>query len=328
MVDDPKMTYLQQKAQEQLLFDDHIQNYLSLEECARIAGGFGCTDEFLANILERALEKDAGRSSKHHEALQKVMTAGFDAALRSNDYYTARQMLVVYAIVASGHFHGRFDHRHETGHDADEEASSSLEFSYLSYRVTEKPPLSPMTSLAADGKSNEGGSTELPPIDTWRLRNATNSQGILFVLGAAEILTAVKDGGAQRRIQESIAAVEEWVEYGEQSVAFRVASWSQQRATELDTNVALEGNSQFMAFVSNKAISNRKGFAKKLQQSLEAYTDLSCVKGIYDIVQSMHSPCLRLEILQYILGLDNRFSVDHIQHAVELAITCMVIGLS
>jgi hypothetical protein len=306
MVDDPKMTYLQQKAQEQLLFDDHIQNYLSLEECARIAGGFGSTDEFLASILERAREKDAGRSSKHHEALQKVMTAGLDAALRSNDYYTARQMLVVYAIVASGHFHDRFDHRHEAGHDADKEASSSLEFSYC---VTKKPPLPPTTSLAADGKSNYGGSTELPPIDTWRLRNATNSQGILFVLGAAEILTAVEDGGAQRRTQESIAAVEEWVEYGEQSVA-------------------LEGNSQFMAFISKKAISNRKGFAKKLQQSLEGYTDLSYVKGIYDIVQSMHSPCLRLEILQYILGLDNRFSVDHIRHAMELAITCMVIGSS
>jgi hypothetical protein len=325
MVDDPKMTYLQQKAQEQLLFDDHIQNYLSLEECARIAGGFGSTDEFLASILERAREKDAGRGSKHHEALQKVMTAGLDAALRSNDYYTARQMLVVYAIVASGHFHDRFDHRHEAGHDADKEASSSLEFSYC---VTKKPPLPPTTSLAADGKSNYGGSTELPPIDTWRLRNATNSQGILFVLGAAEILTAVKDGGAQRRTQESIAAVEEWVEYGEQSVAFRVASWSKQRATEFDTNIALEGNSQFMAFISKKAISNRKGFAKKLQQSLEGYTDLSYVKGIYDIVQSMHSPCLRLEILQYILGLDNRFSVDHIRHAMELAITCMVIGSS
>ena len=212
----------------------------------------------------------------------------------------------------------------------------SLEFSY---RVSESSAsaLSP-TSDHEEEKSNYAQS--LPrPLDTWRLRNATNSQGILFVLGAVEILSAVRNGNAQSRTAESIAAIEEWVQYGEESVSFRIASWSKLRATEHDTNVALEGSSQFMAFVSNKAITNRKGFAQKLKAALEVEggsdseresekSHLQYLKRIQEIVNSLHAPCLRLEILQYILGLDNRFSVDHIRHSMELAVTCTALGLS
>lgn len=64
----------------------------------------------------------------------------------------------------------------------------------------------------------------------------------------------------------------------------------------------------------------------------------------------MHSPCLRLELLQYILGLDNRYSgtnalplcacitiklihpsflsVAHVKRSVELAATCLNISES
>lgn len=306
-----KKKYLEQKGQEQLLFLDSSQDYLSLEESARIAGGFGATDDFVATILKRALDDADG------EGLQKVMTAGLNAALRADDYYTARQLLVVYSLVASGHDFEDFRDAtiRKGGSSEDGELPSSLEFTYHIKKTAK-----------CDGKKQDiHTSVKLPSIDTWRLRNATNSQGILIVLGAAKILKGVAE--SQERTHESIAAVQEWVEYGEQSVAFRIASWSKQRAIELDTNVALEGkNSQFMAFVSNKAIMNRKLFAMKLQESLNGSTDLEFCQGIHEIVQKLHAPCLRLEILQYILGLDNRFSVDHIQQAMELAITCMILG--
>ena len=42
----------------------------------------------------------------------------------------------------------------------------------------------------------------------------------------------------------------------------------------------------------------------------------------------MRSPCLRLELLQYILGLDNRYSVAHVQRSVELAATCLNMSAS
>lgn len=80
-----------------------------------------------------------------------------------------------------------------------------------------------------------------------------------------------------------------------------------------------------MAFVSNKAISNRKGFAQKLRKAIED-TDFESVHfldEIYGIVSQMHSPCLRLELLQYVLGLDNRYSVAHVARSVELAAQCL-----
>ena len=116
-----------------------------------------------------------------------------------------------------------------------------------------------------------------------------------------------------------------WIENGEQSVAFRVASWRDQRAAQGDLKIAMENDSNFMAFISNKAISNRKKFAQQLRDAA-AVTDfdsLSFLKAIHAVCAQMHSPCLRLELLQYILGLDNRYSVAHVTRSVELAATCL-----
>lgn len=80
-----------------------------------------------------------------------------------------------------------------------------------------------------------------------------------------------------------------------------------------------------MAFISNKAISNRKKFAQQLRDAA-AVTDfdsLQFLKAIHAVLAQMHSPCLRLELLQYILGLDNRYSVAHVTRSVELAATCL-----
>lgn len=119
-----------------------------------------------------------------------------------------------------------------------------------------------------------------------------------------------------------------WVEHGEQSIAFRLASWHDQRAAQGDLKIAVEHDSNMMAFVSNKAISNRRGFAKKLRATIDA-TDFESVRflrSIYDIVSQMHSPCLRLELLQYVLGMDNRYSVAHVARSIELAASCLSIS--
>ena len=87
----------------------------------------------------------------------------------------------------------------------------------------------------------------------------------------------------------------------------------------------MENDSNFMAFISNKAISNRKKFAAKLHDAMDVteFDNLNFLKSIRSICAQMHSPCLRLELLQYILGLDNRYSVAHVTRSVELAATCL-----
>lgn len=167
-----------------------------------------------------------------------------------------------------------------------------------------------------------------PPLDTDRLRSATNSDGLLAVLGAAQILKAMQDGGAKIRTKESWQAVEEWVELGERNFAFRLASWRDQRAAQDNLEIAVDQDSSFMAFVSNKAISNRKNFAIQLHQAVEQtdFNDMRFLMTIDEITNRMHSPCLRLELLQYVLGLDNRYSIEHVKRAIELAATCLNIS--
>ena len=167
-----------------------------------------------------------------------------------------------------------------------------------------------------------------PPLDTDRLRSATNSDGLLAVLGAAQVLKSMQDGGAEKRVEETVLAIEEWVEKGEQSVSFRLASWRDQRAAQGDLKIAMDNDSNFMTFISNKAIANRKKFAKQLRDAVTAtdFESLRFLQSLHALVASMHSPCLRLELLQYILGLDNRYSVAHVARSIELAATCMNIS--
>ena len=146
-----------------------------------------------------------------------------------------------------------------------------------------------------------------------------------LVLGAAQILRAMQDGGAKIRTKESWEAVEEWIEHGERNIAFRLASWRDQRAAQDDLEIAVDQDSSFMAFVSGKAISNRKKFAIQLHEAVEQtdFNDMRFLLAIDEITSRMHAPCLRLELLQYVLGLDNRDSIAHVKRAVELAATCL-----
>ena len=111
-------------------------------------------------------------------------------------------------------------------------------------------------------------------------------------------------------------------------MAFRLASWRDQRAAQGDLKIAMESSASWMAFISNKAISNRKNFVSQLRQSAEStdFSDVRFLSAIELILSRMHSPCLRLELLQYVLGLDNRYSVAHVARSVSLAKTCLGFG--
>ena len=115
------------------------------------------------------------------------------------------------------------------------------------------------------------------------------------------------------------------MENGEQSLTFRLASWHDQRVAQGDLKIATVQDSNMMAFVSNRAVTNRRKFATSLRQAV-SHTDfqsLDFLQAIHKIVEKMQNPCLRLELLQYILGLDNRYSVAHVARSIELAATCL-----
>mmetsp|Transcript_16793 Transcript_16793/g.21247 ORF Transcript_16793/g.21247 Transcript_16793/m.21247 type:complete len:159 (+) Transcript_16793:884-1360(+) len=138
----------------------------------------------------------------------------------------------------------------------------------------------------------------------------------------------MQNEAAKNRAIEAIEAIEEWIDKSENSVAYRLAHWRDLTAAQGDLKIATESSSHFMAFVSNKAIHNRKKFAEQLRESIKKtnFESINFLKSIHDMVSTMHSPCLRLELLQFILGLDNRYSVAHVARSVELAATCLNIS--
>jgi hypothetical protein len=333
----------QQKVDELIDLDESIQDKLTPGELAHLAGGFGATDESVANILKRVMMEDRRKNKKGEKEeshkLQDVVNEGLTSAVRSGDYHTSRQLLILYSLVAcrAGQI---IDEDDETSEDSETE-KGECNTNWVGARGRQSSMGNDVDIMRRDielvSKAKNG--TELssgilappppPPLDTDRLRSATNSDGLLAVLGAAQVLKSMQDGSAKHRTLEAVSAIEEWVTYGEQNMAFRISSWYDQRAAQGDLKIATEDKTSFLAFVSNKAITNRKSFAQKLRSAVSStdFTDIHFLRGIYEILGHMHSPCLRLELLQYVLGLDNRYSVAHVARSVELAATCLGISM-
>ena len=364
-IDNTDPDHMQTKLEELIDLDDKMRETLTKEELVRIAGGFGATDDSVAKILRDAMIQDklnsnqqAGDGEERHQ-LQDIVNEGLAASgkdttrslifdmlifdslnssktffftVRAADYYTSRQLLILYSLVSSESH--KIDvpktallgeeKSNEGNNSFDDESKSPADSKamLLRYDSLEDP------SVLSNVNNSPRPRPAPPPLDTDRLRSATNSDGLLAVLGAAQILKAMQDGGAKKRTKESWEAVEEWVEYGERNIAFRLASWRDQRAAQDDLEIAVNQDSSFMAFVSGKAISNRKKFALQLHQAVEQtdFNDMRFLLAIDEITNRMNSPCLRLELLQYVLGLDNRYSIAHVKRAVELAATCLNIS--
>ena len=362
-VDNTSEAHMQQKLEELLDLDsDDVRNTLTAEECARLAGGFGATDDSVAHLLMDVLREDMrhdgeandndGKKDEHHN-LQDIVNDGLESAVRSGDYNTSRQLLILYTLVASKGHKESMTHAEDINNDVnassgkisngeeasafDAEESSQEDMAPTPLNTPSEPSVVNQAKDLVKEKKNDKGTLSRdhfppapppPPLDTDRLRSATNSDGLLSVLGAAQVLKSMQDGGAKKRVEEAVLAIEEWVEKGEQSVAFRLASWRDQRAAQGDLKIAMEHDSNFMTFISNKAIANRKKFATQLRDAVSAtdFESLRFLQSLHALVASMHSPCLRLELLQYILGLDNRYSVAHVARSIELAATCMSIS--
>ena len=131
----------EQKLEELIDLDENVRKILTPKECARLAGGFGVTDDSIAMILKDAMLSDKEVLKKRNEKrnnqqkvegqeeeksttkdmdghypqqgdededdpndgnkLQDIVNEGLAYAVRSGDYYTSRQLLILYTLVAS-----------------------------------------------------------------------------------------------------------------------------------------------------------------------------------------------------------------------------------
>jgi hypothetical protein len=142
----------------------------------------------------------------------------------------------------------------------------------------------------------------------------SGSEDMLVALGAQIALREFVEGRTSRRLQSAVSLLVRWLEEAQRpsctSLLFRLRSWSETRA--------LEPESDLNSFVCGKAITNRAKFCRQLRRLAEANDGLSYVSVLYDLVSQLHRPCLRLHILQDVLGLDDRFSRD-----ITYGVTCL-----
>lgn len=96
--------HFQQKIEELLDLDD-IRDVLTDEECARLAGGFGASDESVARLLMDAMLEDHGGVGKgsvrfsngtNQNKLQSIVNEGLSAAVRSGKFQEPRMIFILY----------------------------------------------------------------------------------------------------------------------------------------------------------------------------------------------------------------------------------------
>ena len=98
------------------------------------------------------------------------------------------------------------------------------------------------------------------------------------------------------------------------SLVFLVTSWLEARK--------VDGNSDWASFFNGKAVTNRLKFQAELTALLDAQRSgdgLAYLEKLYALSSRLRRPCLRLRILQQVLGLDTRFSRDTVHGVICLA---------
>lgn len=215
-IDNTDEKQLETKLEELIDLDETIREMLTPEECVRLAGGFGATDESIAQILKDAMIQDKKESQKEGKPeshlLQDIVNEGLASAVRSGDYYTSRQLLILYSLISSE------AHQMDAKEEADAEDSADSKEGKDNKRFLRKTSLDSEAMLLKRQENGVAISNENsrlppppppPPLDTDRLRSATNSDGLLAVLGAAQVLKSMQDGSAKKRTTESFLSVEE-----------------------------------------------------------------------------------------------------------------------
>mmetsp|Transcript_22636 Transcript_22636/g.34197 ORF Transcript_22636/g.34197 Transcript_22636/m.34197 type:complete len:716 (+) Transcript_22636:383-2530(+) len=163
-----------------------------------------------------------------------------------------------------------------------------------------------------------------PPLAITDILGKTESDGVLIVLGAAQVLKVIQNGSAKDRVNESVAVLNEWIRNKEDSISIWLTQWfddSQQSKSLKNIDIATE------------TINHRKDFRmqlKRLSSEMDKYGDASfCLLSLHELIISPRTgsygnAIFFIEMLQYIVGLDARFTPSLLSKAVEFAAACLL----
>lgn len=162
----------------------------------------------------------------------------------------------------------------------------------------------------ADGDDEPKRSSLVP-----RARRALWDEDMLVALGAQIALNEFVAGRTTLRLESARSRLTHWLDEASRpsctSMLFRLRSWYETRQVEPE--------SELHSFVCGRAISNRSKFLGWLTQLQSVSDGHEYVSMLYALVADLRKPCLRMRMLQDILGLDERFSRDITFGVVSLA---------
>lgn len=150
-----------------------------------------------------------------------------------------------------------------------------------------------------------------------KLAGRAVSQSVLVPVGATIALDDFASGRMLPRIMGACAQLEAWLANSD-SLVFRLRSWH-----ELHAHHAPGDSPTITSFMRRKAVENRSQFYRallELEKLEESHDVLHGMQKLHALVAELHHPCLRLQMLQHILGLDDRFDLQAIAAVAKLAL--------
>jgi len=251
----------------------------------RLHSAYGLTEDSIEETLRNLVDRYSEDLDGCHRAARLVVLLGLSAAVEANNGVSAQALF-----------------RH---------AASLRLFEAEGMPVTNPLPIqgvAPWTPLSLVNR----GSVEFGACLRDLARLAKTS-AVQVAIGATVALDEYTSGRMSAHINEACQKLETWLA-DSTSIMFRIKSWH-----ELSAHHPTSEGPSFSSFVTQKAISNRQMFLCELIKLKSCQDILDSMEKLCALVNELHHPCLRLELLQHILGLDSGFDLKRVHDVVALA---------
>jgi len=151
------------------------------------------------------------------------------------------------------------------------------------------------------------------------LSSVAKRTGCLVAVGARIALENYATGSSSLAIADATKQLQEWLT-SSSSISFRLSSWRDLRHRRRCTKSFEAPDPNVSPFITGKAVTNRMRFCDALLELAKCRDGNAYFACLSALLSGLHQPCLRLEMLKDILGLDDRYDRDAVAGVVNLAL--------
>eukprot|EP00933_Yihiella_yeosuensis_P032750 TRINITY_DN26388_c0_g1_i1.p1 TRINITY_DN26388_c0_g1~~TRINITY_DN26388_c0_g1_i1.p1 ORF type:complete len:582 (-),score=74.97 TRINITY_DN26388_c0_g1_i1:63-1553(-) len=146
--------------------------------------------------------------------------------------------------------------------------------------------------------------------------------GVKIAIGATVVLDEFASGRMLQHIREECKRLEDWF-HDADSMMFRIKSYR-----EMSHHHIPGAEPHLGSYLSGKVVTNRHEFHDELVDLAGCHDVVKALSRLSLLVSHLYDPCLRLEMLQHILGLNNQFDLEQITGVLHFAREVTTLALS